>query len=97
LVATATKHFSVEPHEELDLFGAAPPVLGRKRIHRQVFDSDLDCPSNDIEQSGLTRPVTFNPRKTSRVRPSTIAIHDDCDVFGNEVALNDGRREPRVI
>src|SRR3954447_6948259 len=54
LVAAAADDVAVEPHEEPDLVGAAPPVLGGERVRRQRLHAELDRALDAVEQRVLT-------------------------------------------
>src|SRR3712207_7288980 len=57
LVAAAADDVAVEAHEEADLLGAAPPVLGGERVGADRLDAQLDGALDAVEQRGLPRQI----------------------------------------
>ena len=71
--------------------GRALPVLGGERVRRQVADAELDAALDDVEQRRLARLVALGPRQPALLGPAPVAVHDQRDVLGHQLA-RDRRR-----
>ncbi len=94
LVASAADHVAVEAHQEPDLVGRARPVLGGEGVGRDRLDADLDGALDDVEERGLTLLVPLRPGQSALLGPAAVAVHDDRDVPGHQVARH--RRRGRA-
>ena len=93
LVAAAVDHVAVEAHQEPDLVGRAPPVLGGERVRGDVRDAELQRALDHVEQRRLAGRVPGGAGQAARLRPPAVAVHDDRDVPRHR--LRRERRRPR--
>ena len=76
VLAAPADHLAVEAHQEAHLLGAALPVLGGERVHRQVLDADFDGAAGDVDEHRLAHLVALGAAAaragwpTGRCRPS---------------------------
>ena len=91
VLAAPADHLAVEPHQETDLLGAALPVLGGERIHRQVLDADFDCPAGDVDEHRFTHLVTLGAVQAALGGPPPVAVHHHGDVIGDLAGRDLGR------
>ena len=92
LVAAAADDVPVEAHQEAHLVRAALPVLGGEGVGRQPTHPDVDAAAGHVHQRRLAAPVALDPRQAPGVGPAAVAVHDDGDVPGDQVA-RDRRRQ----
>ena len=64
-------------------------------VNGQKANTDFVGRTNSAAQRFNSAPVTFKPWQAPLRCPPTIAIHDDGDVFGNEVRYQLGHSKPR--
>ena len=85
VLPAASHHFPVEAHQEADLLGAAPPVLGGERVDGEVLDPDLDGSAGDVDEHRLAHLVPLGAAQAALSGPSAIAVHHHGDVLGQLV------------
>ena len=77
----ALQRLDEQPHQQGDLFGGTPPVLGAEREQRQVAHAGapagLDHAPDGLHAPGVSRRAG---QQTPR-RPPAVAVHDDGDVL----------------
>ena len=86
LIPAAADDVAVEPHEEADLLGRAPPVLRGEGVGGQMRDAQLDGTGDDVEQRRLAGLVALRPGQAALVGPAPVAVHDDRHVPGDDLA-----------
>ncbi len=79
-VASPGEQVFVEPHEELDFFGIAIPILGREGVGGQPADPDLDGSVDGVEQGRLSGGVAGRPGQTASIGPTAVPIEDQPDM-----------------
>ena len=84
LIATTVDDVTIEAHKPPNFVGRALPVFGGKRIGAQIGDTHLDGALDNIEESILATCVTLSAPKTALPGPTSVAVHDDGDVLGDE-------------
>ena len=94
-VAAAADDVAAEPQEEPHLLRRAPPVLGRERVGGDILRRRCRSPRRTTSMSDASPDlVALRPGQPARVRPASVAVHDDRDVPRHE--LRRDRRRPRA-
>src|SRR5690606_9274225 len=87
-ISLAAQHVTGEAHEEADFLRAALPVLGGESIDRDVLDAQFYRSCHHVKQRCFPGTVALCTRQAALVGPPAIAIHDDSDVFRDQLAGN---------
>ena len=82
LQPVAQRH-SQQPHKPRHLFNGARPVLGRKRIDGQNFDTEFDRGLEDRLNVIDTGAMSDISNQASFLCPAAIPVHDNPHMIGN--------------
>src|SRR5262249_14940729 len=66
-----------QPHQDVYFMRRPVPILGRKRIEREVRNPQAHALGNDVVHPARTFSVAPRPPAAGELRPTSIAIHDD--------------------
>src|SRR5690606_470826 len=77
---------SQQAEDEADFFLGAAPVLGREAEHGQVANAIADAQLDEAPQRLHALDVPLGARTAARLRPASVAIHDDADMSRNPQA-----------
>jgi hypothetical protein len=69
-------------HQPIDLLLGPGPILRGEGIHGELLDAELGGVAQTLLDDVRTRPVAFDDRQASLLRPATIPVGDDRDVVG---------------
>ena len=68
-------------HKSVDLFLRTLPVLGRKGIEGDIFQTDVLAVMRDLAEGLSALPVTKRTRKSALFSPSAVAVHNESNVL----------------
>ncbi len=67
-------------HQRVHLVLRTVPILGGKRVKREIFDAEFAGGADDFARGIRAAPVALDARQVARLRPAAVAVHDHRDV-----------------
>ena len=68
-------------HQRVHLVLGPVPILGGKRVEREILDAELARRADDFARRIRAAPVPLHARQSVLLGPAPVAIHDDGDVL----------------